>query len=274
VQGVTELTTPSYEEGRFFHQYQFWDSRAIAIDLRVKSPSPVRTREITPVLRKNTAQLSPSIWACAEDRVKYRVGILIDGYRTNLDDGKLKRGVEFLKHVDGLAFESLPARTVALDLLNNRLRDAHSSWDNFYHEPPVMREILGYCKKSTDIPADIMPSLVKTVISCRVGRGLSYRRGVSPAGKPLYDAFLGMLDDNGVIHALNALFEPEINSKLQNDICQEHLSDLLLVLRRIAISERLQQSLDFLLKDVAKAYRANRINDFRELTRPLIAWHS
>ncbi|NNJ28058.1 hypothetical protein [Alienimonas chondri] len=222
------------------------------------------------VLRKNIAQLSPSIWECAEDRVRYRIGVMIDGYRTNLHEDKLKRGLEFLKNVEGLAYESLPARTVALDLLNNRLREAHSGWDNFYHEPPAMQEVLGYCKKSTDIPAEIMPSLVKTVITCRIGRGLSYKRGVSPAGCPLYDAFLGMLDDNGVIQALTALFSPEVNSKLQNPICQEHLGAVLQVLRRIAISERLQHTIDFLLNDIPNAYRANRNDDFRDLTRPVV----
>ena len=224
------------------------------------------------VLRKNIAQLSPSIWQCAEDRVRYWIGVTIDGYRTNLHDDKLKQGIEFLKNVDGLAYESLPARTVALDLLNNRLRDAHFGRNNFYHEPPVMQEILSYCRKSTDIPAPIMPSLVKTVIACRIGRGLTYRRGVSPAGMPMYDAFLGMLDDSGVTHALIALYEPDINSKLQNSICQEHLTAVLQVLRRIAISERLQHALDFLLNDIPQAYRADREKNFRDLTRPIISW--
>lgn len=224
------------------------------------------------ILRKNIAQLSPSIWECAEDRVRYRIGVMIDGYRTNLHDDKLKQGIEFLKNVDGLAYESLPARTVALDLLSNRLHETHSGWDNFYNEPSVMQEILGYCKKSTDIPNEIIPSLVKTVIMCRIGRGLSYRRGVSPAGCPMYDKFLGMLDDSGVIHALISLFEPDVNSKLQNAICQEHLASVLQILRRVAISERIQQSIDFLSKDIQNAYRANRNKDFLDLTRPIIAW--
>lgn len=224
------------------------------------------------ILRKNIALLSPSIWGCAEDRVKYRVGMRIDGYRTNLDNNRLNLGTEFLRNVDGLAFETLPARTVALSMLNTKLYDAHTGWDNFYNEPPVMREILSYCKKSTDIPSELLPQLLKSILSCRIGRGLSFRRGVSPAGKPMYDQFLGMLDDNGVVCAVIALFEPEINSKLANTICQEHLAALLAVLRGIAISERLQQVLDFLINDVPNAHRANRIREFIELSRPLINW--
>ncbi len=224
------------------------------------------------VLRKNISLLSPSIWRCAEDRVKYRVGVRIDGYRTNLDNGRLNLGTEFLRHVDGLAFETLPARTIALSRLITKLNEAHTGWDNFYYEPPVMREIISYCKKSTDVPSELLPQLLKTILSCRIGRGLSFRRGVSPAGKPMYDQFLGSLDDNGVTHALIALYEPEINSKLVNSICQEHLRDLLLVLRNISISDRLQQVLDYLINDIPNAHSANRNEKFRELSRPLINW--
>jgi hypothetical protein len=224
------------------------------------------------IARKNIAQLSPSIWECAEERVRYRIGATIDGYRTNLDENRLKRGLEFLKLVSGLEYESLPARTLALDLLATRLREAHAGWDNFYNEPPIMQEVLGYCKKSTDIPSAIMPSLVETVLSCRIGRGVTYRGGVSPAGAPMYDAFLGMLDDNGIIHVIKAIFEPSINSKLQSPICQQHLGAVLGILRPIAISERLQQVISFLLSDVPNAYRANRSPEFLDLTRPIFLW--
>lgn len=224
------------------------------------------------ILRKNISQLSPSIWQCSEDRVKYRVGMQIDGYRTNLDADRLATGIEFLRHVDGLAFETLPARTIALNKLNSKLYDTHTGWDNFYHEPPVMREILSYCQKSTDLPDDVAPQLIKTVLSCRIGRGLSFNRGVSPAGRPLYDRFFQLLDDKGVIYTLIALFEPEINSKLQNSICQEHLKDVLTILQEIAVSDRLTDSIVFLANDIPSVYRANRNADFLELTRPLIQW--
>ncbi len=224
------------------------------------------------VLKKNISLLAPSIWNCTEDRVKYRLGTMIDGYRTNLENDKLQCGLEFLTLVNGRAFESLPARTVALNLLNTRLREAHTGRDNFYHEPPIMGEVLGYIRKSTDIPAVIMPSLVKTVISCRIGRGLQYRQGVSPAGVPMYDQFLRLLDDTGIVHAIISLFAPEINSKLQSQICQSHLAAVLTILRSTAISERIQQALEFLQADLPNAYKANRKQTFVELTRPIINW--
>jgi hypothetical protein len=224
------------------------------------------------ILRKNIAIFAPYLWHHSEDRVKYRVGSIIDGYRTNLDEQRLKRGQEFLDVVDGKAFESLPARVVALQNLAGQLKDAHHGWDNFYNEPPFMREILAYCKKSTDIPKELLPTLVPVVLSCRLGRGLSYHGGVSPAGRPLYEQFLGLLDDDGVVQCLLAFFSRDLNSKLSNSICQKHLGAILEILKKVAISDRLKDAIDFLLADLSKAYAASRKKEFRELTSAFIDW--
>lgn len=224
------------------------------------------------VLRANIAKLAPAIWACADDEVKYRIGMIIDGYRTNLQQDRLDRGVEFLGIVGGKAYESLPARIVALDSLAQSLSDTHDEWDNFYNEPPIMREILGYVRDSTDIPREVLPKLTRAVIRCRLGRGLSYREGVSPSGLPLYDQFLGMLDDDGILECIKALYKPDINSKLGNSICQTHLKEILATLRAIAIGDRLKDILDYLAKDVTKAQKANLYKEFKELCAPLVVW--
>ncbi|MFT6240910.1 MAG: hypothetical protein ACJAQT_003003 [Akkermansiaceae bacterium] len=180
------------------------------------------------ILRKNISIFAPFLWSHSEDRLKYRVGSMIDGYRTNLDEARLKRGQEFLAVVEGRAFESLPARIVVLQNFATQLSDAHNGRDNFYNEPPIMSGILSYCTKSTDIPKDLLPTLIPVVLSCRLGRGLSYNDGVSPSGRPLYDQFLGLLDDEGIVPSLITLCSPNMSSKLTNSICQKHLGDILM----------------------------------------------
>lgn len=224
------------------------------------------------ILRNNVSKLAPAIWNLAEDSLKYRIGATIDGYRTNLQQDKLDLGIQFLQLVDGKVYETLPARTVALQNLAIQLMDAHVGWDNYYHEPPVMREILSYCKRSTDIPKELLPTLTRIVLSCRIGRGLTFREGVSPGGKPLYDKFFSLLDDDGVSNCLANLFAPEINPKLRNQICQNHLSAILLALHSIAISDRLKQAVIFLQNDLPNAWRANSKKDFQVLTTPFIVW--
>ncbi len=227
-------------------------------------------RDTDHVQRKNISLLLPGIWKHSEERIKYRIGTMIDGYRTNLEEDKLRKGVELLEIVDGKQFESLPARLVSLENLSTQLRHMHSGYDNFYNEPPVMREILSYCKRSTDIPGSVLPSLVTTVFMCRIGRGLSYHEGVSPAGRPMYDQFLGLLSDEGVEQCIISMFAPEINVKLENSICQQHLVEVLGILKRITISDRLKQVLDFLLSAPDKAYRARSFTKFQELTSTFI----
>jgi hypothetical protein len=228
--------------------------------------------ETDQILRKNVARLAPAVWQHGEDRVKYRIGTMIDGYRTNLQQVKLEQGIEFLKIVGGRMFESLPARTIALENLSDRLDDAHDGWDNYYNEPPIMREILSYFRSSVDIPKETMPKLTRVILRCRLGRGLSYRDGVSPSGVPLYDKFFGMLDDTGVAYCTENLFIPEINSKLSNEICQKHLTSVLQGLKKITIADRLKSAIDFLLGNIADAQNASSHAKFRELTAPFIQW--
>ncbi|MDB9527206.1 hypothetical protein PN498_14490 [Oscillatoria sp. CS-180] len=224
------------------------------------------------VLRKNISEIAPLVWVYSSDQVKYKIGTLIDGYRTNLHQTKLERGIEFLKLVDGLMYESLPAKIIALEHLSDQLKETHEGWDNFHYEPAVMREILQYCKSSTDIPKEVLPKLTKIVLRCRIGNGVNYKRGVSPGGVPLYDQFLCLLDDEGAACCINALFQPEINSKIRNKICQVHLRNVLESLKLIVISDRLKDGIDLLLDDLPRAYLAGARRDFQELTSPFIEW--
>ena len=223
------------------------------------------------VLRKNISQIAPLVWQYSSDQVKYKIGTQIEGYRTNLHDDKRDRGIEFLTIVGGRMYESLPERVITLSNLADQLESTHEAWDNFYHEPSVMKEIIQYCKSSTDIPKEVLPKLTKIVVRCRLGRGLTYENGVSPGAMPLYDQFFKILDDDGIAHCISALFQTEINPKLQNHICQIHLKTVLQNLKSIVISERLRDSIDILLKDISKAHTASK--EFRELTAPFIQWH-
>jgi len=150
--------------------------------------------------------------------------------------------------------------------------EKHHGWNNFYHEPPVMLDIMQYCHEANDIPPMVLSKVVHVVVKCRLGRGLSYCEGVSPSGRELYDRFLGILDDKGVVEALLALFSSDINSKLQNAICQKHLAAILNTLKRVAVSHRISDAIDYLLADIEHAYKAPSKKDFRDICSPFIKW--
>jgi hypothetical protein len=222
------------------------------------------------VLRKNISLIARDVWECAPEQFRYYLGVKIDGYRTNLQQDRLGRGIEFLTMVGGRRYESLPARLIALEELTNRLYAAHVGYDNFYHEPTVMSDISGYCARSSDIPEPILPRLVQVVVQCRLGRGLSYREGVSPGARSMYDQFLGVLDEKGIVCAIVALSAPEINSKLDNAICQGHLAAVLSTLECVVVSDRLREVITYLKAEISKIRRRLVSREFRELMAPFL----
>lgn len=223
-------------------------------------------------LRGNAGSISKAVWDCADNETKRRLGLKIDGYRVNLQAQKEKLAVEFLDLVDGRTFESIPAKTAQLERLSDDLNDKHQGFDNFYHEPPVMREILKFVKAEDDVPQDVRAKLIRTVLRCRVGRGLSYYEGVSPSGRPLYDQFFGVLRDDGIVKMILGMFVPEVRVRLEKPICQKHLEQVLKQLLNQTASQRLQEVLSFLIADIPNAYRADRNKAFRDLSSPFINW--
>lgn len=222
----------------------------------------------TQVLKANIAKIAPVVWACCQESLKFKIGIMIDGFRTNLHQEKLRNGIEFLRIVDGRRYETLPARVSTLNDLAERLEDARTGWDNYYNEPPIMSEILLFCKTTADIPHEVSEKLIRTVLLCRIGRGYSYYNGVSPGGLPLYDKFLSLLDDNMIVKLVLMTFDTAIAARIYNSICTRHYESILNLLKTIAVSPRVQQILDYLLNDVKNALVAYKDKVFVELISP------
>lgn len=226
--------------------------------------------ESSQVLRKNVALLATPIWSHSFESVKTKLAARIDGYRSNFQEEKINRAKEFLTLVDGLHFESLPAKVIALEELVRRLNEAHAAWDNFYNEPPIMKEILAYVKSDTDIPSEVKPQLIEAVLKCRIGNGVNYSKGVSSAGKPLYTTFLKLLDDSSIATAIWYLYQPHINSRLYNENCKAAMNEMLIDVKEIVISSRLLEAVDFLLLDINGAHKANKNKTFISLMDPWV----
>ena len=67
---------------------------------------------------------------------------------------------------------------ITLNKLSARLLEGHFAWDNFYNEPPVMKEILSYIKRAEDIPPACLSGLCRSVLRCRLRKRCQlFRRG-------------------------------------------------------------------------------------------------
>ncbi|EOY6153897.1 hypothetical protein ACP9HW_004230, partial [Shigella flexneri] len=142
----------------------------------------------------------------------------------------------------------------------------------FYNEPPHMRKILSYLKTENDIPLERVHKLIKTVLICRVGKGIPYNTGVSPAGRPLYDQFFGMLGDQNIINTVIAMHSNEVRVNLDNKYCQQHMVSVLTLLRANARSERIQEIIDFLIANQTILHKVHNDKRYRDLTKNHISF--
>lgn len=219
------------------------------------------------IVRKNIALFASYIWNKSSEDVKYKLGVTLDGYKNNLHKAKHALGIEFFGFCDGNRYQSLDSKIIFLDGYTDSLLEARYSWDNFYNEPPHMRKILSYLKTENDIPTERNHKIIKTVLICRIGKGIAYNTGVSPAGKPLYDQFFGMLGDQNIINTIVAMHSNEIRAYLNNKYCQQHMTDILTILRANARSERIQEILDFLITNKTILDKIHGDKRYKDLTK-------
>jgi hypothetical protein len=185
-----------------------------------------------PQVRKNISLIAPSIWSNCADEPKYKLGITLEGYNTNLHKDKYELGAQFFNFVGGNPFRSPNERAIIVDGLVDQLLEKHNGWDNFHHEAPVADSLVSYIQEQKDIIPNNVEKLVKVVLMCRIGRGVTYCRGVSPRGKVYYDHILGQLGDKFAPHAMAALMHYEIQRKLEMQVCREQGKLALEIIKR------------------------------------------
>ena len=224
------------------------------------------------IVRKNISLVSPHIWNKASDDVKYKLGVSIDGYKNNLYQEKYELGSEFFGLCGGNKYKSLESRIIELDERADNLLDARYSWDNYHNEPQHMRHILSYFSSENDIPPERAQKIIKTILICRIGKGIPYCQGVSPSGKPLYDKFFSLLGDSNIILLLLAMHSNEVRGMLDNKICQQHMLSVILIVEKNVISERIKEILEYVKNNSHILNKIHLDSKYKDLTKNHIRW--
>ncbi len=224
------------------------------------------------VLRKNISLISPVVWPCSSDEEKYRLGILLEGYNNNLHQKKYKYGEEFFHTVKGNNFRTKSERTVALDNLADRLKDAHNGWDNFYHEVPIIDKIMTYIEKSSDIPKEVCGKLIRYILVCRIGKGMAYNRGISSEGLPYYDSFLSLLSEEQFPELIIQLTKLEVQQRMSRKIGRENAIQILSDIKKNLVTEKYIETIDYLIKELPKSEKAVFNSDFKKITGTFLTW--
>ena len=97
---------------------------------------------------KNIALLAPALWNTCPEEPRYRLGIVLEGYNSNLYKDKYELGEQFFALVGGNAYRSPSERVIIVDTLISELLDRHNGWDNFHHEAPVAANLWSYVRIS------------------------------------------------------------------------------------------------------------------------------
>lgn len=199
-----------------------------------------------PQVRKNISLIAPAIWKHCSDDPKYKLGIRLEGYNTNLHKEKHAFGDQFFQVVGGNPFRSPNERAVIVDGILDELLEKHNGWDNFHNEAPAADSLASYIQEQKDILPNNVDKLIKVILMCRIGRGVDYNRGVSPRGKPYYDRILALLGDKYAPNAMAALTHYEIQRKLEaSSICREQAKAALETIKQSVVNDRMQECLIF-----------------------------
>lgn len=225
-----------------------------------------------PQVRKNIALLASTVWSSCLDDPKYRLGLTLEGYNTNLYQDKYMLGQQFFQTVGGNAYRSHNERAIIIDGLIDELLEKHNGWDNFHHEAPVADGISSYINGQPDILPNFAQKLVKVVLMCRIGRGISYCNGVSPRGKSYYDRLLALLGDQFTPMALAAMATYEIQAKLERDICCQQAILALNCIKSGVVNQRLLECIDYLITNIPKNGKCVLDSHFRKLTAGYLTW--
>ncbi|NLE03683.1 MAG: hypothetical protein GX638_02630 [Crenarchaeota archaeon] len=224
-------------------------------------------------VRTNIAKLAPIIWNSATEGIKYKLGIILEGYNNNLHKDKYQYGSQFFVTCDGNKYRSPSEKLITIEKLANDLYDKHTSWDNFFHEVPVIEELMSYIQTTEDIPEQIAQNLINKVVLCRIGRGVSYNNGVSPVGKPLYNRLLNLLSDKYAPHFIISLLKLEVQRRLEKSICLQQSKEMIEEVKKNVVNERLKECLESLIQNFKKDGSYVKTTDFKRLSSAYIRWN-
>lgn len=228
--------------------------------------------ETDATLQKNISMLAPIIWPLATDDEKNRLGMTLTGYNNNLKRVQHERGSQFFDFVKGNNHRAITERIFALDRLVSRLKNAHYSYNNYYHEAVIMEEIMTYIASVDDIPPQVVDRLLQTVVLCRIGRGLTYENGVSQAAKPYYDQLLEIAASRYTPQILAFLSHAEPQRKMEKPIAHREALAILPIIHRVVIDARQKEGVEYLMQKMPTSPGAIYNKEFKLISSPYINW--
>lgn len=206
------------------------------------------SNDSTNKVKEKCIKVCELIWGNVSDENKYDIGMKHDKYSSNLDVEKRDLTLQFLKEFDGLKYLSNSTKEFKLTHLISELKNAHRGWDNYYYEVPIIKDIMGIIKQSSDIPEKLEDSLINAIFICRVGNGnYGGDNGVSSKAKPYYDEFFSILNSKQIGRFLSHIDTDDYSATLYGERKISNFKDIMSILKSEGIPEVTQDLINHLL---------------------------
>lgn len=138
--------------------------------------------------RDNVRILLPHLWPLLPESAKAAFGVRFSRFKGNLDLGQAELAREFLEAVGASSYLPEDERAADISKVVDRLEAAHVGWDNFYHEPPVARE-LDELVGQVPVPLGVRERYVEVLVNTALGRS----SGVAWAANPIYHSLFSRM---------------------------------------------------------------------------------
>ena len=197
--------------------------------------------------RNNILLLSKEIWKYCRVDIKYDLGEKKLLFRNNLQQDKENLAYKFLENCNGLPYLSLTERSLEISSLCDDLHSIHNGWDNFYHEPPIAREIMKYISTASDIPKNREVKLINTFLECRIGREVSWCNGVSQGAISYYEALFKMLTEDQIKITLIELKHHMASIYNGMSVRAKNTRKIIDIINRSDLSDRLREIINYII---------------------------
>lgn len=197
---------------------------------------------VTADVKNNIRLIAQAAWNQAPREAKQELGLKYAVFSANGDVSRRDSAREFLETVHGLTF--LPSDTLELEFSEKveNLYEAHTGFNNFYHEPAHARALAAYVPENGDVPEAVRGQYVKTIAMCYIGNG----HGVSNAAYSYYEKLLSRFKDSEISILCRLPQDPEFASRLQFSSCADQYRALAKYLIARTSNQRLIDALDLI----------------------------
>lgn len=213
-------------------------------------------------VKNNIIKIVKVVWIYAPEIEKYQIGNRVGEYLINLETENQTLAENFLDQVNGIRYKSDGQKSNEVDKLLNKLYEAHISFNNFYTEGPIAKDIEKYIKKEEDILKSFEEKLIKVIIKCRIGNGLGHPN----SALIYYNNILGLLNEHQIKIGLKYIVNNDIAYIYNHHYAKEGLKDILKIFNSEIINDKIKEVIEYIFKNIdTQNDRIFKTEDFKRI---------